>query len=451
VVSYNLLMLNSFVLTGFCAYLLAHRLGARRGAAFVAGLIFAYSLRRYYHAPGHFGMMGTQWLALALYGWEGVLTRRRAWDGFVCGMGLAMASWCTLHYGSTLPLLLAAYAPIRLGLRRLPELVSLGRPLAVTAALFLTLVAPLAQPYVESQLRGDTFKHTYTQLILHSAAPIEYVLPNPYHPLWGAWASQFYRLTDGGEHTFGLGYTALALTLAALWFQRRNRIVWALVVVSLINVVMTLGPEWFLADGSSIKLPAYYLYRYVPVLGNIRVWSRMAMYVTLCVALLASLGLSALPSRVLRWSWMLAGSLVLAEMVSVFALSEVPHRPVDAWLRTQPGIGGVTEVPTGDRGASMYLTLATGKPTNQGGGKFLPSAYREGRNRLGGFPDDSSVRLLQRWQADYVIVDEGALAAENPGWREKAAAEPRLHEVYREGGYSVYRVRRTVDYVTIDR
>lgn len=440
--SYNLMIVASFVLSGFGTYLLAHRLGATRGASWVAGLIFAFCLRRYFHANGHFGMMGTEWLPLALYGLEGVLTHRRMWDGFVCGLGLALASWSTLHYGSTLPFLLAVYALVRVGARHLSQLMPSWRPIVVAGAIAFALVLPLAQPYAEAQAEGLTFKHRYEQLLLHTSNLREYVLPNPYHPLWGPWAQQFYRLTDGGEHNFGVGYTALILALVGLWLGRKRRAVQALAVLIVINIVASLGPEWVFADGSRMPLPVKLLADHVPVLSNIRTWSRMAMYVILCLAPLAALALSSVPKRWRNAAVAVAALLVLGESVSMLTLSAPGPRAVDLWLHDQPGMGAVAQVPNGFGGLNEYYTLFTGKPSNHGTGKFPPPAYREGQNLLFGFPRESSVRLLQRWGTDYVIVDEAAMTISNPDWRDGLATQPLLTPVYRDQHYSVYRVQR---------
>jgi hypothetical protein len=441
-ITYNLIMLSTFVLSGFFTYLLARRIGAKPGAAFVAGLVFAFCLRRSFHITGHFGMMGTQWLPLALYAWEGVLKRQRVWDGFLCGMAMVLASWSTLHYGATIPLLLLLYAPFRLGLRELPSMVQAWRALLVTSALCIVLVLPVAVPYAESQALGLTFKHRYEQLLLHTSTLTEYILPNPYHPIWGSWASQFHRLHDGGEHNFGIGYTLMVMVLASFWLARKTPYLRALLPIIFVNIVMSLGPEWRFADGSSIKLPVWYVVNYVPVLSGIRTWSRMAMYVVLCCALLASLALSNLPERLPRWfqhyAWALAGGLVLFEMISILPYAPTAPRAVDLWIGQQPGSGAVVQIPNGFGGQSEYYSLFTGKPTNQGTGKFPPPAFREGQNRLLGFPDDSSRRLFQRWGTEYIIIDQQAMDLEYPSWRERLADFPEFREIYRDEVYIVY-------------
>lgn len=439
IASYNLLIIASFLLSGCFTYFLALRLGARRGAAFVAGLVFAFCMRRYYHALGHLPMMGTQWLPLAIYGWEGVLTRRRTWDGFVTGLGLALATWSSWYQGTTLVLLLAAYTPIRLGIRGLPELLRLWRPIVVTGALTLALVLPLAQPYIETRQAGELAQQPYIQLLLHSARLSEYLHLNALHPLWGTWAQQFYR-NDGGERLVAFGYTALLLGLVGIWAARRQRIAWTLAIIALINVVMTLGPEWGLPNGQYIPLPARFAYEYVPVLNNIRVWTRMSLYVTLCAALLGSLALSALPPR-LRAGWLVAAGLVLLESVSVFPLDTPRPRAVDLWLRDQPA-GTVIEMPNSFSGPGEFYTLFSHKANNVGYGSFDPPLYDEGKGILRRFPDEPTLRLLQRWQTDYIIVNEYLMRERDPNWETALAAQPLVAQVYQAQGYRVYRLLR---------
>ncbi|HBY94711.1 MAG TPA: hypothetical protein DEP84_12250, partial [Chloroflexi bacterium] len=79
VASYNLLMLASFVLSGLAMWLLAWRLTGQRGAAWLAGLVWAFSPYRVAHlGAGHLPLMGTAWLPLCfLYADRAIRSGRR--------------------------------------------------------------------------------------------------------------------------------------------------------------------------------------------------------------------------------------------------------------------------------------------------------------------------------------------------------------------------------------
>lgn len=442
VVAYNLAVVLSFFLTACFTYLLARRLGAGRGPAWVAGLIFAFCLERTSHLiDGHFGMVGSQWLALTLYGWEGVLSRRRRWDAVVAGVGAALLVWTSSHYAATFPFLLAIYTAIRLSLPELRALLRDWRLPAIVLAIAVPLTLPLAQPYVDAMLRGDSYSHPYAQVLSNSATPRDYLLPSPYHPIWGDSARRLYG-REGAEFYVAVGLTATALALAGLLAARRRREAWALAAALALAAVMSLGPELRLPGGGVLALPAKYLYSRAPIWGEIRNWSRMGMYVALCAALLAGLGLAALPRRWQALGVTIAAALVLAESATAWPLSSTAPRPVDTWLREQPGQGAFVQIPRPAGGYSHYLTLLTGKPTSQGTGKYAPALQREERDTLYDFPDESSLRLAQRWGIEYFVVLEGPMDRDAPGWREALAAQPLVALAYRADGVSVYRVRQ---------
>ena len=66
IVAYNLTFLISFFLSAYAMYVLVRYLTGHRGAAFVAGLVFAFSP---YHVSGNWdgqmNLANTQWLPLA--------------------------------------------------------------------------------------------------------------------------------------------------------------------------------------------------------------------------------------------------------------------------------------------------------------------------------------------------------------------------------------------------
>ena len=443
IVSYNTLVVLSFLLSACFTYLLACRLGTARPAAWAAGLAFAFYLGRQYHAiDGHLGFIGSQWLVLALYGWEGVLTRRRAWDALIAGLGLTLTFWTSWHYGTTFPLLLALYTVLRLDRRGWAALLSNWPLLIVIAALLVPLVAPYAQPYVEAQLRGESHDHPYVQLLQNSATLRDYVLPSPFHPLWGKLIAPLYGRA-GTEFLVSLGYTVMLLALAGVWIGRRQRVVWGIVAILLVGLVMSFGPELVLPNGVRLIMPANYLFEHsVPLFGDIRTWSRMSMYVALCAALLAGRALSAVQTRRLPLAAGIAGALILLELALALPTSAAAPRPVDAWLRRQPEQGAVVQFPRGAGGLSYYYTLFNGKPTVQGSGKYSPALYREEREILYYFPDQKAIRLLQRWGTDFIVVNDRPMDENGLGWREQLARQPLVTEAFRSQGYTVYRLQR---------
>jgi hypothetical protein len=443
IVSYNTLVLLSFLLSACFTYLLACRLAIARPAAWAAGLAFAFYLGREYHViDGHLGFIGSQWLVLALYGWEGVLTRGRAWDALIAGLGMTLTFWTSWHYGTTFPLLLGLYTILRLDRRGWARLLGNWPLLMVIAALVVPLVAPYAQPYFEAQLRGEGYDHPYIQLLQNSATLRDYVLPSPFHPLWGQQVAPLYGRV-GTEFLVSLGYTVMLLALAGAWIGRRLRVVWGIIAILLVSLVMSFGPELELPNGARLALPAKYLFEHsVPLFGDIRTWSRMSMYVALCAALLAGRALSALETRRLPIAAGIAGALILIESAVSMPISAAVPRPIDAWLRRQPERGAVVQFPRGAGGLSYYYTLFNGKPTIQGSGKYSPALYREEREILYYFPDQRAIQLLQRWGVDFIVVNDGPMDENGPDWRAQLARQPLVTEVFRNQGYTVFRLQR---------
>lgn len=441
VTSINVWQVVGFVLTALFTALLAQRLGARLLAAWVAGLIVAYCERRFFHVvAGHLPLVGTQWIVLTLYAWEGVLRYGRTFDGFLAGLGLALTTWSSLYYGPTLMLLLALYTPFRVGLRQLPTLVTRWQAVLVAAAVMLTLTVPMLQPYVELRLQGNDYQHSLLLLDIHRVRPYYMLLPNAAHPLWGTWAQQFMHL--GGEIYVSIGYTALLLAVFGAVRWRQSRVVRALLAVIVVNLLMVPGPVLELDPTLTFAAPASLVHEYVPILGSLRVWSRMILYVMVGVAVLAALGLSSLRGRWYVVACLLAATFIMAESYRDFPLSQPAPRPVDNWLLQQPH-GSVLEIPDSFSGTAEYTTLLHGKPSTVGYGTFFPPAYEAHRPMFGNAPVPAMIPIIAQWQTRYIVVDTNALAARYPttNWQH-AFADDALALRYDDGTHRVYEIRR---------
>ncbi|MCL6540962.1 MAG: hypothetical protein K6T87_10350 [Roseiflexus sp.] len=438
--TYNVLIVISFVLTTLLTALLAERLGAGRLGAFAAGIGVGFCLWRYQHTLGQMNMIGTQWTVLALYGLEGFIRRRSSSDAALMGTGVALAAWSSWYYGPTLWLIMALWLLMRWPWKETRSLRTAG-PAALTAPLVaLALIAPYAQPTIQALRGGDT-RHEYTSLLSLSARPLDYLTPSRYHAIWGAWSAQIAPDTAGAQ-LVAPGFALLALAGVGAWRWRRSPITWTLLIIAGVCFVLSLGPEFRLGD-RTIPLPALLAYEHIPVLRSIRAWSRMAFYVQICVGLLAALGLTGFAQWRRAWQALgvvaVCGVLLEVAHAAPWSASTAP-RPVDRWLATQPGSGATLQVPDSFSGAIEYYALFSKRPSLTGYGTFEPAGATADLVWLREFPSERALTTLRRLGGEYILVRRNAMDRERPGWRERATQQPELAQVYEDDEFTVYRI-----------
>lgn len=159
VLCYNLLFLGSFVLSGLGTYLFVHRVTGHRGAAFVAGLFYAFAPYRVGQYP-HLQMLQSQWMPFVLYGLRvffdsmrtGDAARRTAWIGLAgATAALVMQGLACGHYliffAPFVPLY-AIYEALDLGVWRQPRV---WAGLAASAAVSGACSWPFLEPYLRAR------------------------------------------------------------------------------------------------------------------------------------------------------------------------------------------------------------------------------------------------------------------------------------------------------------
>jgi hypothetical protein len=447
VVTYNTVVLVSFVLSGFFTYLLVVRIGGSRMAGWVAGVAFAFYLGRWYHLiDGHFGMIGSQWLPLALYAWEGVLTRRRAWDAQLLGLVLVLLVWTAWMYAVTFGIMFALYALVRIGRRGWSTLLQHWRLLVIAGLIVVPLILPIAQPYLEARLNSDIRQHALGELLLNSPTPADYLRLSPFHPWWGVPTAQTYRAPIG-EFLVAPALSVLCIAGIGLWVGRRTSLLPALLTMLIVSFVLSLGPLLQLDSRQFITLPAGWIYaENLPLLGDLRTWGRFSFYVMVSLAVLVGLGLSAVPRRWQHWAVAAAALLILSESVVELPLSTTAPRPVDRWLAQQSTPGAFAQIPRGVGGVSHWRSWLTRRPTVQGTGKYAPALRREERDTLYDFPALAAIQLAQRWNIAFFVVTDQHMDRFAPGWRTELDQQTLVREVYRDGTITVYQVQRRLPY-----
>jgi hypothetical protein len=377
----NLIQLGGFVLSAWGTFLLLRALGCCRPAAFVGGIVFAFSpFRVHRFLEGHFNLTSTHWLPLALACELRALGGGPAWrrEAALAGACLAAAAWTDLVI-LFLALLLAAVVaavPAVGGRRR-------RAALGVMAGVFLLGAAPLVGPVVRAVLAGSAVVPGAAEsgAALFKTDLLGFVVPSVFHPLLGGWSLRLAeRFGWSLENTAYLGLMPLLLAAAGLAGRWRDRAVRCWAGVALASLIFSLGPFPTVAGTPypAIALP-FRLLAAVPVLNNFRSPNRFVVCLTLAVAILAGLGLA----RWLRgeggagWGKRLALGGVTGLIVFEFLAIPMPLLSgtvpeVYARIARERGEGVVLEVPLGRAAAfasvgtffqaQMYWQTAHGRP-----------------------------------------------------------------------------------------
>ena len=440
ILAYNVAIFATFLIAAAGMYALIRHWTGNRGAAFLAGLAYAFLPYRYAHL-WHLNQLGhawTPWVVLALL----LLVRRPTWP-LALALGLLVAvesvSSFYLAFQVGLVLVVALVALVIADQRaRAPRFLA---HLALAGLVALAIVVPLALPYLAVR-EGQGLERTLDEAEQWQAAPRSYLKVASQNRAW-AWLNAEHN----GEDTLWPGGVALlgAIVGLAAW-RRRRATTTALLALALLAFVVALGPTWTRADGREIALPYRFLFDHFPFFAAMRVAARFGVLVDFAVVALAGLGLAAAwdrfaprpgaaRARLVGPTLVLALALIIcAELVSV----PIPLREIDtsaataapyAWLAAQPGQGAVMEFPATPgpwaTGLMMYWSTTYWKPLVQGTSGFTPLPHREfinafvaplvrpdgGRGPDLSHPTPDNVGLLQDLGVRYVVLQRSGYDA----------------------------------------
>jgi hypothetical protein len=400
--TYNLLLMAGFFLTGLAGYALGRGLTGDRLAGLLAGSLVAFgphTLTRLAHLQAHWLVT----LPLGLLALDAVI-RRRTWGAAVALGGCVALLAMTSGYG----LALGVVAVVAAWLARADEWWRDWRRLAPRlvggVVLSLALAVPVLLPYwhvVEEQ----GIQRESSEAASLAALPTTFLAsPSRLHlPLW----SHHFDRPQGGTYFPGviaLSLAALALLAGGGWRQPRARM---LVGVALAGGLLALGPA----------TPLYAVFQHVfPPMKGLRDPSRFAALVVLGVGVLAALGLATLRRR-LSGRWRLAVPLALIGIANVETLcAPYPFTPyagesaIYARLAREPHRVALAEFPfyAGDGSylnAGYVLASTTHWTPLVNGYAGIPlRAFPQRAEILRHFPRPSAIEELQRLGVSHFIV-----------------------------------------------
>ncbi len=500
ILTYNLMFLLSFILSAFSLYLLAYRLSGNRYAAFVAGLVFAFSPYRAGHLS-QLQLLTMQWMPLTLLYLDRYLGRRRTKDGLLFCTFFTAQCLSSFYYAFYTGLAVGLYLLYYFVLRWRKISLSLILKLALLGGLIAVLVIPFALPYFQVS-RDLGMERTLSELVAFSPR-LRTLLKGYLLPGLAALVLALlgFFLPERGQNPSGVparGGFAIHHSLS----RRENAVFY--LILALFGLAMALGPT--LRVSKSLEWPAFpmpyrFFFDYFPGFKAMRAPSRFFSLTTLGLGVLAALGITSLEKALVSlvryslftirywtgWQWAWRGGIFLLVLYPLLlrswahvevAFIERGDRlpPVYRWLAQQPPTV-IVELPLAFRMADppslepidpdqvwptynlfryQYFSTYHWQESIDGYSGFVPPRHGEIDWEMVHFPSERAISLLQGLDVEYVVLHEALYRAYQPErWPEVQETLPTFGEltlVERFGQDVVYRVQpraQTRDALTV--
>ncbi len=309
--TYNVLFFSSFALSGIFMFALANYFVKNKYAAFVAGLIFAFSPMHISQSYGHLDWTIVEWVPLFLYFYVRTINEHKKRYALFAALSFVLLSFMgDLEQGLMVIFATVIFTVLYLIFERVKLLdrraiINLGLFVAFTFLISLPFIA-LILPGISSSVISNAQQNSgVISSMQWSNNLLSFFLPSYYNGIFHSaslsYMKQLYALTyqgisyqmNVGERVSYIGYTVLALVLIAIYSDYRksrmkNVAIW--VVFGLVFAWLSLGP--YLQVGSTVTgIPTLYsLYRLIPIFNIIREPGRFDLIFTISLAILAALG-----------------------------------------------------------------------------------------------------------------------------------------------------------------
>jgi hypothetical protein len=436
---YNLVLLAGFALTGWATAMVIERWTGSWLAGIMSGCLMAFNALTLTRFP-HIQLQHLEFFPLALAAFDRLLVSPRIKHALMLALWYVLQTLTSMYFLVFVTVALAGAALARpfewagKRARTVLPLVALAAVIAVVALL------PFLRPYLQAREEQAMFVRTLPEVARFSAHLSDYLATGGrFHNVM--WSGRFFR----GDYLFP-GITALVLAIVALasgvaFRDPRARMA---LVFGLICFVLSFGPA----------LPIYaYLYRVFPAMAAVRGASRFGQMVLAAIALVAGFGVAWLLRHVQR---RVAVPICLALILT--ANLEALRAPIDFGRDNEflgiPPIFKTLATPDPDvvvifplyaipeifmNARYMLVSTAFWKPMLNGYSGYMPTRYIEFTQKLGQFPDATSLSYLKDLGVTRVLVDSRNMRAASLA---RLSDFPELSLIGTDGNLRIYRLAR---------
>jgi hypothetical protein len=241
IVAHNVTTLLAYALSGFSMYLLVNDRFRNRAAAFVAGIVFAFSP---YHIDQtlHPVITSVQWTPLFLLFFIRVLEGKRIKDAIAAVVFLlltALTSWHLFLFAVIAGGVYGAGATIATRRNRTRFLT---RSLIVFVILAIAALLPLMWPMLREWF-GDPSAYGTAPINLDRSQSLDllaFFVPTHHHTLWGRWTKTIQLDILARRRSVFLGFCAMAIAIYGFVRQRQAVMLWT--ATGVVFWIFSLGP-----------------------------------------------------------------------------------------------------------------------------------------------------------------------------------------------------------------
>ncbi len=425
--AYNLSVLVTYPLCAVFMYALCRALNANRGAAFLAGLLFAFAPFRIDN-NAHLQVLSMQWMPLAMLAMIRLIQQPTKWRALAVTATTALIALSSIYYAVMFATALLAFLVVEAVRQRRSFTIRIGVPLVIALAAAAVIVVLIDLPYLTMRdEQGIT--RTIDEVHANAARGVSYLTTSPGSIVW----RHLLPTATNGPSTIGSSalFPGALLSLFAFLGLRSIRRPWMLgiFVLGFISFILSFGPTWG-AKAGGWPLPYRLLYPHLSVYQGLRGPDRFGALVLLALGVFAATGATAAWEAVAAIRPRLREyALVCAVLISGAALVDVgthlrPVAPVDRsaetlapyrWLASQPDPGIIAEFPVEryEQRTAFYSTYHWQKVL-WGHSGFIPAATYQLRGRFLGrddLPGLASLDALADFGVRTLVIHRSAYTA----------------------------------------
>jgi hypothetical protein len=240
IAAYNLLLISSFILSGYGMFLLVRYLISDSYASFISGIIYSFSSYHFVEAfgisadrpQGHLNLATMQWIPLYVLCLLKLVKDPNPKNALLCALFFFLSSMATWQYMGFLVLFTGLYILYLLRSERKRLTKDFAVYFGLSIFLTFMLLFPLAYPILSQSLRVDYMSSDIATIAYFSADLMDFIIPGQLNPVFGRYSLEFHESLFQKSLLYGypsfwfydcnfLGWTATALALYYIIIIRR--------------------------------------------------------------------------------------------------------------------------------------------------------------------------------------------------------------------------------------